>query len=170
MEGEILNKVERSGIVTFDLAEIYHPGKRMVLDIKDWLFNNLVLKEMEFRSFVKENNWEIYQNNNVAIYCSVDVIIPTWAYLLIASKLEPLAYHFVFGDLKDLEKSLYQRILSEKDYSEYKEKKVVIKGCADISIPDASYVELLRNLKPHASSIMFGEPCSTVPIYKKPRG
>ena len=169
MEDEIVNKVARSGVVSLDLAHYYHSGNRIQLDIKDWLFQNIVLKEKDFRDSINAHNWGIYQGNNVAIHCSEDVIIPTWAYMLIASKLESVAFHFVFGDLEDLEKSLFQRILSEIDYTQFEEKRVIVKGCGDIQIPDTVYVELVRKLKPYASSIMFGEPCSTVPIFKKLR-
>lgn len=167
MEEVIVNRVANSGIVTFDLEEYYHPGERVELDIKDTLFMGLILKEKDFRDWVKNNDWEQYRGKNVAIFCSADAIIPTWAYMLVSSKLSGVANHFVFGDLKTLETSLYQKALSTVNPAEFEDKRVVVKGCGDKNVPESAYVEISRILLPVVKTLMFGEPCSTVPVYKK---
>lgn len=167
MQKEIINKVAESGLVTINLEDFYHSGSYVTLDIKDQLFMGLILKEKDFREFIKTHNWEQYLNANVAIICSADAIIPTWAYMLIAAKLSGVANHFVFGDQKHLESSLFDRALAQLDTAQFADKRVVIKGCGDKSVPESAYVEISRLLVPVAKSIMFGEPCSTVPVFKK---
>lgn len=164
---EIVNRVAKSPLITFNLEDLYEKGERIVYDIKDNLFQGLILKEKDFRAFVKAHDWTQYQDKNVAIICSVDAIVPTWAYMLLASQLEPYANYFVFGNLDILEIALFQRKLSEINTQIYEGKKIVIKGCGDLPIPTFAYTELTRLLKPLAQTIMYGEPCSTVPIYKK---
>jgi len=166
-EGPIINRVAQSTLVTFDLEKLYHAGPRLLWDIKDQLYQGIILKEQEFRSFLKSHDWSEYQGYNVAITCSVDAIIPTWAYMLLAVNLNPQVNHLVFGNLKELERSLFQRALSEMDLNVYKDAKVIIKGCGNIPIPEFAYVEATRLLQTVASSVMYGEPCSTVPLYKK---
>ncbi len=166
---EIINRVEASGLVTLDLEDLYDKGERVVLDIKDNLYQGLVLKEMDFRQWVKDYHWEDYRGKNVSIVCSADAIVPTWAYMLLAVKLEGIANHFVFGDLDDLENSLFQQALNQIKIEDYRDTKLVIKGCGDLPVPDFAYVEITRLLKPVAASIMYGEPCSTVPLYKRHR-
>ncbi len=162
----IVNKVAASGLISFDLAEYYSNGDRMLYDIKDQLFQGLILKEKDFREYVKNHDWEQYSGKNIAITCSADAIVPTWAYMLLATKMEPYANMLVFGDLDDLEDALFRDALSKIDIEKYKDERVVVKGCGDIPIPVSAYVEITRKLRPWVKSIMYGEPCSTVPLYK----
>ena len=127
----------------------------------------LILKEKEFRNFVKNHDWSIYEGKNVAITCTADAIVPTWAYMLLATRIEPHANMLVFGDLNDLEDALFKDALQHIDLEKYKDERIVIKGCGDIPVPVSAYVEITRKLRPVAQSIMYGEPCSTVPLYKK---
>ncbi len=164
---EIINKVANSALVTFDLEELYQPGERVLIDIKDQLFQGLILREKDFRDFIKTTDWSAYKDKFVAITCSADAIIPTWAYLLLTIALEPYAKLIVFGSELDLEERLYQDALSKIDWSKFEGAKIVIKGCSKVNVPDAAYVEVVRRLRPMAASLMFGEPCSTVPLYKR---
>lgn len=166
---EIVNKVANSGIITFNLEDYYHEGKRVVYDIKDNLFQGLALREKDFRTFVKENDWSVYEGKNVAIICSVDAIVPTWAYMLLTSVLEPVCNKVIFGSLDQLEQSLYLEAFYKIDWTEYENARVVIKGCGEKPVPTFAYAELTRLLKPYVRTLMYGEPCSTVPIYKKKR-
>ncbi|MDJ1502604.1 DUF2480 family protein [Xanthocytophaga agilis] len=168
-EAEIVNRVANSGLLTLDLADYYHPGERIIYDLKDNLFQGLILKEKDFRQFLKEHDWSIYSGKNVAILCSEDAIVPVWAYMLLTSYLEPYANKVVFGDLQSLEQALFQDALSKITLENYINAKVVVKGCGDLPIPSYAYVEITRLLRPIVQSIMYGEPCSTVPIYKKPK-
>jgi hypothetical protein len=168
-EKEIVNRVASSSLVTFDLEQHYTPGERVLLDIKDQLFQGLILKEKDFREFIKTNDWTQYKNKFVAITCSEDAIIPAWAYMLLTSVLEPHAQTIVFGNLEDLETKIFFDTLATIDWNQFNNAKVVIKGCSKVDVPMAAYVEATRLLRPHAASIMFGEPCSTVPVYKKPK-
>ena len=167
METEIINKVANSGLISFDLEEYFHHGERVVYDIKDNLFMGLILKEKDFREFIKNKDWTEYSGKNVAIICSEDAIVPTWAYMLLAIQLEPHANMVVYGDLADLEKKLYEVALNSMDLEQFKDQRVVVKGCSNAQIPTYVYVELTRRLKPIVKSLMFGEPCSTVPLFKK---
>lgn len=169
MAEEIINRVAASGLISLDLEEYYHPGERVVYDLKDNLFMNMILKEKDFRTFLKEHDWSQYEGKNVAITCSEDVIIPTWAYMLLTLKLEPVANCVVKGSLKDLEVKLYQEALLTMDFEQYRDARVVVKGCSKVEVPAEVYVEVSRKLQPVVKSLMFGEPCSTVPLYKKPR-
>jgi hypothetical protein len=167
---EIVNRVAASTLITFDLEEYYEPGDRVLLDIKDQLFQGLILREKEFRSFIKAHDWSQYKNKFVAITCSADAIIPTWAYMLLTSMLQPVARTIVFGTIEDLETKIFFEKLSAIDWNKFDHAKVVVKGCSKVNVPAAVYVEATRLLTPWASSIMFGEPCSTVPVYKKSKG
>jgi hypothetical protein len=164
---QIINKVSQSVLITFNLEDYYDKNERVVFDIKECLFMGLILREKDFREFVKTNNWEQYRNKNVAITCTADAIVPTWAYMLIASKLSGIANYYFFGDLNNLENSLFQKALSDIDLELYRDKKLVIKGCGNLPVPINAYVEISRLLLPVANSIMYGEPCSTVPVYKR---
>lgn len=166
MAEEIINRVANSKLKTFDLEEIYPKGERVLFDIKDWLFQELILKERDFRVFVKNHNWDQYKNTFVAVTCSVDAIIPSWAFMLVASELLPHANKVVVGNLELLETSIYQELLSFLDYSDFVDMPVIIKGCAEKPIPESAYTFLIEKLQPIAKSIMFGEACSTVPLYK----
>jgi hypothetical protein len=164
---QIVNKVAESGIITLDLEQFYPKGEVGVFDMKDHLFMGLILKEKDFRTALQNLDWEQYRDKNVAVTCSADAIIPVWAYMLVASYLQPVAKEIVFGDENTLIQTIISRKLSTIDSSEYTDKRVVVKGCGEIKIPDAIYMEVTAKLRPVAKSIMYGEPCSTVPIYKK---
>jgi hypothetical protein len=166
---ELINKVAQSALVTLNLEELIHPGERVVYDIKDNLFMGLILKEKDFRAFIKDNDWSVYAGKNVAIINSADAIVPTWAYMLLAIKLQPFANRYVLGDLEALEQALFQDAIARIDPEEYRDAKVVVKGCGQIPVPNFAYVEVMKILLPVVSSVMYGEPCSTVPLYKKPK-
>jgi hypothetical protein len=166
MAEEIINRVVNSKLKTFDLEEIYPEGERIVLDIKDWLFQELILKEKDFRAFVKKHDWSQYKNSFVAVSCSVDAIIPSWAFMLVVSELTSFANKVVIGDLELLETAIYQELISFLDFKEYIDLPVIIKGCSNKPIPNSAYAFLIEKLQPIATSIMFGEACSTLPIYK----
>lgn len=170
MEEMIENRVARSGLLTIDLEDLYVKGERMELDIAPVLFHGMVLREKDFRQWIKEHQWEKYKGRLVAVYCSADAIIPTWAYMLIATKLAPYAEMFTYGTIEKLEEVLYQNALEKINPDDYKDAKLVIKGCSDKPVPVNAYMELSRKLAPVAASIMYGEPCSTVPVYKRPKG
>ena len=169
MSDQIINRVANSSIISFDLETIYPKGDRVVFDIKNNLYEETILREKEFRSFIKEHDWASYDGKNVAIICSVDAIVPTWAFMLIASRLTPVVNHLVFGSLEELEKELFNIAISKITVEEYQDAKVVVKGCSGSAIPTSAYVELVRILQPVTTSLMFGEPCSTVPVYKRPK-
>jgi len=162
---EIVNKVEESGLVQFDLEEIYPAGERVLFDLKGWLFEELILKEKDFRDRIKNHDWNSYLDKFVAITCSADAIVPTWAFMLIASQLEPFAKKIVFGDLKKMEEVLFHEAISKLNPENFRNQKVVIKGCSD-NVPVSAYVDLTEFLRPLVKSMMYGEPCSTVPLYK----
>jgi len=167
MAEEIINRVVNSKLKTFDLEEIYPEGERIVLDIKDWLFQELILKEKDFRASVKKHDWSQYKNSFVAVSCSVDAIIPSWAFMLVVSELTSFANKVVIGDLELLETAIYQELISFFDFKEYIDLPVIIKGCSNKPIPNSAYAFLIEKLQPIATSIMFGEACSTLPIYKQ---
>lgn len=166
---EIVNRVATSGIVSLDLEELYHPGERVLFDIKDNLWQGMILREKDFRDFLKAHDWSQYQGKNVAIICSEDAIVPTWAYMLLAVQLEPYANTIVFGGLDMLEDKLFADAIAGLNIAEFAGKRVVVKGCSKVAVPVSAYVEISRLLKPVVQSLMFGEPCSTVPLYKKPK-
>ena len=164
---EIVNKVAKSPLVTIDLEEFYPEGKRIVFDLKDFLYEELILREKDFREQLKNHNWEQYRDAYVAMDCSTDAIIPSWAFLLVATYLQPFARKIVKGNLVDLETSVYQEIISNLDVSPYENKKIIVKGCSRKPIPDAAYIQLIEKIQPSIQSLMYGEACSTVPLLKK---
>lgn len=167
MSDEIINRVANSKLVTIDLEDYYPSGARVLFDIKDWLLEGLVLREKEFRQQAKEHNWEQYKNCYVALTCSTDAIIPAWAYMLLSTYLVPYATKTIIGSLNTLETSIYQDIISNLDVTEFQDKPIIIKGCANKPIPDNAYIQLTAKLKPVAKSIMYGEACSSVPLFKR---
>ena len=167
MSEEIINRVANSNLTTIDLEDFYPKGNRIVFDIKDWLYEELILREKDFRESVKNHDWSQYQDSYVALTCSSDAIIPSWAYLLLTVELTPFAKKVVVGDLPLLETVIYQDIINQIDISEYKDKPIIIKGCANKPIPPSAYTLLIEKVKTVAKTIMFGEACSTVPLYKK---
>ena len=166
MSDEIINRVANSKLVTLDLEDYYPKGTRVLFDIKDWLYEGFVLREKDFRKNVSEFDWSQYQDSFVAITCSTDAIIPGWAYMLISIELEPYAKHIVIGDLEVLETAIYQDIITNLDISTYKNSPIIIKGCSKKPVPQNAYIMLANKLKPVAKSIMYGEACSSVPLYK----
>lgn len=169
METGIVNRVASSGLVTLDLEAYYHPGERVVYDLKDNLYMGLILKEKDFRAFLKEHNWSQYQGKNVAITCTEDAIVPVWAYMLLTLQLQPYANLVVYGSLNELEDKLYAEAIAQINPEDYRDARVVVKGCSKVPVPTTAYVELTRKLKPVVQSLLFGEPCSTVPLYKRPK-
>jgi hypothetical protein len=167
IQENIINKVAQSGLVTLDPAQFYPAGERVVYDIKDNLFHGLMLREKDFREFVKGHDWAQYQGKLVAVTCTADAIVPAWAYMLLANRLAPYAKDVVFGDAELLETVLFVKQIATMDVEQYRDQRLVIKGCGDTPVPVSAYVELTKKLTPVAKSLMFGEPCSTVPIYKR---
>lgn len=167
IQENIVNRVAQSGLISFDLADLYPQGERVLYDIKDNLFHGLILREKDFREFVKAHDWSQYAGKHIAITCSADAIVPTWAYMLLASKMAPYAANIVFGDLIALETSLFQRALAQFDLERFRNERIVIKGCGDTQIPTSAFVEITARLTGIAKSIMYGEPCSTVPVFKR---
>ncbi len=163
----IVNRVANSGLITINLENFLPEAPLALFDIKEYLFHGLILKEKDFRTALKELDWSLYKDQHIAICCTADAIIPIWAYMLIASYLEPVAKNYIFGDKQALELVLIKERLAKLDTSEYEDKRVVIKGCGEKPIPEAAYVEITRLLKPVVKSLMYGEPCSVVPVYKK---
>src|SRR5476651_1595433 len=163
----IVNKVAQSGLVSLDPASFYPPGERVIYDIKDNLFHDLILREKDFREFVKEHDWSQYAGKNVGITCTADAIVPTWAYMLLANRMAPYAHEIIFGNMDTLETILFEKALNTLNVEQYRDKRIVIKGCGDVAVPNSAYIELTKRLTPVVKSLMFGEPCSTVPIYKR---
>ena len=163
----IVNRVAKSGIITLNLEDFYPKGELLTFDLKDYLFKGLILREKDFRAAMKEHHWTAYENKNVAICCTADAIVPVWAYMLVARYLKPHANHFVYGNTTDLLTDLMLNALRQLNVEPFADVRVVIKGCGDKKIPQAAYVEASRLLLPVVKSLMYGEPCSTVPIYKK---
>ncbi len=167
MEDVIVNKVAESGLITLDLEEYYPKEETAVFDLKDYLFMELILKEKDYRERLKNLDWSVYQNKNVCITCSQDAVIPMWAYMLAATYLQPVAKEVAFGNEDFLHRTLFLKNLARINTEEFIDMRVVIKGCGDKSISETAYVEITKLLRPVVKSIMYGEPCSTVPIYKK---
>lgn len=167
MSEPLINRVAESGIITIDPSTFIPMGETIVFDLKDHLFMGLILKEKDFREALKKMDWGLYRGKNVAVTCSADAIIPVWAYMLVASNLQPIAREIVMGDEKELQRQLFLKNLSRLNVEEFEDKRVVIKGCGDTPIGDFVYMELAKLLRPVVKSLMYGEPCSTVPVYKK---
>lgn len=170
MESEIVNRVQSSSLVTFDLETLYQPQfDRVVFDLADYLHMGLILKEVDFRSALRALQWSSYRDKIVAIHCSADAIVPQWAYALVGTYLSGIAHFFAYGNLTEANGLYIIAQLQTIQFDKYRDAKVVLKGCGQYNIPMACYVEAIRLLMPHASSIMYGEPCSTVPLYKRPK-
>lgn len=166
MPDEIINRVANSKLITLNLEDYYPDGKRILFDIKDWLFEGFVLREKDFRLQALEFNWSQYQDSYVALTCSTDAIIPAWAFMLLSIYLEPYAKKVLIGNLEQLETSIYQDVLNSLDVSSYKDKPIIIKGCSKKPVPQNAYIMLSSKLKPIAKSIMYGRACSSVPLFK----
>ena len=167
MSEPLINKVAESGLVTLDLEQYYPKGETAVFDLKDYLFMGMILKEKDYREGLKTTDWSLYSGKNVALTCSADAIIPVWAWMLAAAYLQPVAKELVMGDEKELHKQLYLKNIAAINPEEFADKRMVIKGCGETPIADFVYMEVTKKLLPVAKSIMYGEPCSTVPVYKK---
>lgn len=166
-EEEIVNRVTSSSLITFDLEEYYQPGERVLVDLKDQLFQGLILREKDLRDFIKSNDWSFYKDKFVAITCSTDAVIPTWAYMLVAIALKPFAKAVEFGTLEKLEERLFEGALAKVDWEQFRNTKIVVKGCSKVEVPPSAYVKTVTELQPIAASLMFGEACSTVPLFKR---
>ncbi|AZB20919.1 DUF2480 family protein [Kaistella haifensis] len=165
-EFEIKNKVAESGLINFDLSTLIPKGRRIGIDLKDFLFEGLILKEKDFREKIAALNPQDFEDAYLYIYNSADAIVPLWAYFLITAKLTDVAKKIVFGNREDLEVLLMHNAIQTYDFSEMNGKRVLVKGCSDQSIPENAYIELVEQLKPVVKSLMFGEACSNVPIFK----
>lgn len=163
---EIINRVSQSKLVTFNLEDYYPKGNRVVLDIKDWLYEGLILREKDFRAQLEDFDWSQYKDGYVALGCSTDAIIPGWAYMLISTKLQPYAKKIIIGDLEMLESSLYQSVIENLDVSEFADKPVIIKGCSNKPVPANAYLWATTKIQTVAKSVMYGEACSSVPLFK----
>lgn len=169
MSEEIINRVATSQLITIDLQELLPDGERAEFDLKEVLYESLILREKEFRSFIKEKDWSVFKDKHVAVHCSADAIVPKWAYMLLATKISPFAKTIVHGNLDHLEDELLLRSIRNINPSTYQDKKIVVKGCGDKQISEAAYMEISAILQPVVASIMYGEPCSTVPVFKRLR-
>ena len=167
MSDPFVNKVADSGLITLNLETYLPKGETAVFDLKDHLFMGMILKEKDFREALKATDWSLYQDKDVALTCSADAIIPVWAWMLAVTYLQPVAKEIVMGDEQELHKKLFLKNLAAIDTHEFADKKIVIKGCGEIPIGNYVYMEITKLLRPVAKSIMYGEPCSTVPVYKK---
>lgn len=167
MSDVILNKVAESGLITIDLEDYYPKEEIVVFDLKPYLFMELILKEKEFRASLQTVDWSQFKDKTVAVTCTADAIIPVWAYMLVASSLEPSAKEIVFGDSEEALKQSFLKNIRSINVNEYDDKRIVIKGCGDKPIGEFAYLEITKLLRPLVKSIMYGEPCSTVPVYKK---
>lgn len=169
MEEEIVNKVAQSKLKPVNLEDYYPAGRRVLIDLKDWLYEGIMLREKDYRAAIKEHDFSQYQDSFVAITCSEDAIIPTWAFMLMTSKIAPFAKKVVGGDLVQLETALYQNLINQLDLKEFEGQRIILKGCGDKPVPLSAYTSFVEKVQPVALSILFGEPCSTVPVYKKSR-
>jgi hypothetical protein len=166
MAEEIINKVASSALVQVDLEEYYPREEIIMFDLKPYLFMELILKEKDFRESLQKTDWSIYENKIVAVTCSADATIPMWAYMLIATYLQPVSKEIIFGDESEAIKQVFLKKLQDLDTSQFADKRVVVKGCGDLPVSEYAYMEITKKLRPVVKSIMYGEPCSTVPIYK----
>lgn len=167
MSAVIVNKVAQSSLVTLDLEKLFPKEEIIPFDLKNYLFMDLILKEKDFRQAMKELDWSVYQNKSIALYCSADVIIPLWAYMLVTVNAQPFASNIMFGNKEEVAEKLLVKNIDLVNIHDYKDARVVVKGCGKLKIPAAAYIRITERLTPVAKSIMFGEPCSTVPVYKQ---
>lgn len=166
---EIINKVAESGLITINLEEYYPEGERVAFDMAPLLVEGLLLREKDFRTFISEHDWSVYTGKYVALFCSTEAIIPRWAWMLLTIALQPHAKKIVMGTVSDLEAMLFEEVVQQLPVEDFRDCRVVIKGCSGKPVPVQAYVSLTARLMPFAKSIMYGEPCSTVPVYKRPK-
>lgn len=169
MEETIVNRVAGSGLVTLNLEDHFPKAEVAEVDLASLLVNGLMLRENDLRDFVRSHDWSLYKGKAVAVHCSADAIIPTWAFMLVAIAVQPYADRVVFGNRDAALTALFVDSLDRINWDEYKNAKVVVKGCSDLAVPEAVYLEATTRLRPVAASIMYGEPCSTVPLFKRPK-
>lgn len=169
MADVFVNKVAESGLITLDLEDWYPKEEVAVFDLKDHLFMGMIVKEKEFRESLKGFDWEQFRNKYVSVFCSADAIIPVWAYMLVASYLQPVCLDLVIGDEAELRKQLFLKKLNTINPEDYTDQRVIVKGCGDLPIGEFAYMEITKLLRPHVKTLMYGEPCSTVPVFKKPK-
>lgn len=169
MDKPLVNRVANSGLITINLEDFFPAEEVVSFDLKDYLYMELMLKEKDFREALKTHDWSQYEGKYLVVYCSTDAIIPVWAFMLVAGYATPFALDIFQGDKESFYKIAFMKALDQIDVSAYDQKRIVIKGCSDKPVPPAAYVELTKKLQPLAQSIMYGEPCSTVPIFKRPR-
>ena len=164
---EIRNKVAESALITFNLEDLYQVGPRLTFDLKDFLFEELILREKDFRQALKDFDWSVYQDAYVNIECTADAIVPQWAFMLVVTHLEPVAKRSVMGSSETLETVLYQEALVNLDLEQFRDERVIVKGCSKYPVPTSGFVEFVSKLRPVAKSLMYGEACSTVPLFKR---
>ncbi|MBC9794641.1 DUF2480 family protein [Sinomicrobium weinanense] len=167
MAEEIVNRIAQSKLVTIDPGDYYPEGKRILLDIKEWLYEGFILREKDFRQSLKNHDWSRYQDAYVALTCSSDAIIPAWAFMLVTTYLTPVSKKVVAGDMESLETAVYRDALLKVDFSSFKDLPVIVKGCADKPVPRNAYIMLVEHLQKVAKSVMYGEACSSVPLFKR---
>lgn len=166
-EKPLINRVAQSSLVTINLENYFPMAEVLEFDLKDYLYKELILKEKEFRLALKDHDWNQYDGKNLAVFCSNDAIIPIWAYMLVTTHAEPFAQEIFLGTTEEFLSHSFTKVLSELDVKQFENCRIVIKGCSHKPVPASAYLELTKRLRPVAKSIMYGEPCSTVPIYKK---
>jgi len=167
MSEPIINKVAESGLITLNLEEYYPREEILLFDLKPFLFMEMILKEKDFRQALQELEWSPYSDKIVAVTCTADAVIPVWAYMLVASYLQPIAKEVIMGDEETARKQIFLKNIDAINGSDFTDQRVVVKGCGDLPIGEYAYMEITKKLRPVAKSIMYGEPCSTVPVYKK---
>lgn len=165
--GEITNKVAESGLITFNLEDLYVLGNRKTFDLKDFLFEGLILREKYYRQRLKGFDWSSYKDAYVNLECTADAIIPQWAFMLASTYLQEVASRVVMGSKETLEIVLFQEALAKLDVEQFRDERVIVKGCSKYPVPIAAYVEFVTRVKPVTKSLMYGEACSTVPLYKR---
>lgn len=170
LDQPLINRVANSSLVTIDLEAFYPTGEIVPFDLKGYLFMELILKEKDFREALQALDWEQYRGKNLAVFCSADAIIPLWAYMLVATHAAPFVQDIALCEPEAFAEKAFLKKLATLDIQEYEGKRIVVKGCSDKPVPASAYLEITRRLQPIALSIMFGEPCSTVPVYKKAKG
>ena len=164
---ELINKVAQSGLITLDLEDFFPTETIVELDVKEFLFRGLILKELDFRTALKTHDWSIYKDKTVAVFCSTDAILPQWSFMLVATYLLSQTNKIYFGDSQKVEYNLFLKNIESIDATKYTNEKIVIKGCGTKTVTSEAYLEITKKLQPVVKSLMFGEACSTVPIYKK---
>ena len=167
MSEPIINKVAESGLITLNLEEYYPKDEILLFDLKPFLFMEMILKEKDFRQALQQHEWSHYTDKIVAVTCTADAVIPVWAYMLVATYLQPIAKEVVMGDLETTRKQIFLKNIDAINGTDFTDQRVVVKGCGDLPIGEYAYMEITKKLRPVAKSIMYGEPCSTVPVFKK---